>query len=55
MLCWGNVDAGAALIDRHPDTRFIIVNYEQGVEPFRQTDRLSASERARLMGPADPT
>ena len=24
MLCWGNVDAGAALIDRHPDTRFII-------------------------------
>ena len=24
MLCWGNVDAGAAIIDRHPDTRFII-------------------------------
>ena len=24
MLCWGNVDAGAALIDRHPDTRFIL-------------------------------
>src|SRR5437016_1760273 len=24
MLCWGNVDAGAAVIDRHPDTRFII-------------------------------
>src|SRR3989441_3715318 len=24
MLCWGNVDAGMALIDRHPDTRFII-------------------------------
>src|SRR4026209_2591701 len=24
MLCWGYVDAGAALIDRHPDTRFII-------------------------------
>src|SRR5260370_36813307 len=23
MLCWGNVDAGTALIDRHPDTRFI--------------------------------
>jgi L-fuconolactonase len=23
-LCWGNVDAGAALIDRHPDTHFII-------------------------------
>jgi hypothetical protein len=24
ILCWGNVDAGTALIDRHPDTRFII-------------------------------
>jgi len=24
MLCWGNLDAGAALIDHHPDTRFII-------------------------------
>ena len=22
ILCWGNVDAGTALIDRHPDTRF---------------------------------
>jgi L-fuconolactonase len=134
MLCWGNVDAGAQLIDRHPDTRFIIdhlaimqprtraalppqpwadlpkvldlarrrnavikvsgactlsrepypfpdiwdplarvfdawgferclwgtdwtrafavVNYEQAVEPFRQTNRLSTSERAMLMGGA---
>lgn len=133
MLCWGNVDAGVALIDRHPDTRFIIdhlallqprtppappdpwadlpkvldlasrpnavikvsgactlshagypyadiwdplarvfeawglerclwgtdwtrafavVNYEQAVEPFRLTDRLSDSERAMLMGGA---
>ena len=24
MLCWGNVDVGTAVIDRHPDTRFII-------------------------------
>ena len=24
ILCWGNVDAGMALIDRHPDTRFIL-------------------------------
>jgi predicted TIM-barrel fold metal-dependent hydrolase len=24
MLCWGNLDAGMALIDRNPDTRFII-------------------------------
>jgi len=133
MLCWGNVDAGATLIDRHPDARFIIdhlgimqprtppappqpwadlpkvldlakrpnavikvsgactlarepypfpdiwdplarvfdawgfdrclwgtdwtrafavVNYQQAVEPFRQTDRLSDSERAMLMGGA---
>jgi len=134
ILFWGNVDAGTALIDRHPDTRFIIdhlaimqprtpdtrpaqpwadlpkvldlakrknavikvsgactlsqkpypfpdiwdplarvfdawgierclwgtdwtrafavVNYEQAVEPFRLTDRLSESERAMLMGGA---
>ena len=134
MLCWGNVDVGTAVVDRHPDTRFIIdhlaimqprtpdtraaqpwadlpkvldlakrknavikvsgactlsqepypypdiwdplarvfdawgferclwgtvwtrafavVNYEQAVEPFRLTDRLSASERAMLMGGA---
>src|SRR6201995_609073 len=24
MLCWDNVDAGTALVDRHPNTRFII-------------------------------
>ncbi len=134
MLCWGNVDVGTALVDRHPDTRFIIdhlaimqprtpealaaqpwadlpkvlelakrknavikisgactlsqkpdpypdiwdplarifdawgfdrclwgtdwtrafavVNYEQAVEPFRMTERLSDSERAMLMGGA---
>jgi predicted TIM-barrel fold metal-dependent hydrolase len=133
FLCWGNLDAGAALIDRHPDTRFIldhlgiqqprtppappqpwidlpkvldlakrqnvvikvsgactlskepypfldiwdplarvfdawgfdrclwgtdwtrafaVVNYEQAVEPFLRTDRLSDSERAMLMGGA---
>jgi len=133
ILCWGNLDVGTALIDRHPDTRFSIdhlglmqprtppappqpwaelpkvldlarrpnavikvsgactlsrepypfpdiwdplarvfdawgferclwgtdwtrafavVNYEQAVEPFRQTKRLSDSERAMLMGGA---
>jgi len=134
ILFWGNVDAGTALIDRHPDTRFIIdhlailqprvppapaagpgptcrkcwdlakrknavikvsgactlsrepfpfpdiwdplarvfdawgfdrclwgtdwtrafavVNYEQAVEPFLRTDRLSDTERAMLMGGA---
>ena len=24
LLCWDNLDAGTALIDRHPDTRFIV-------------------------------
>ena len=136
LLCWGNLDAGIALVDRHPDTRFIIdhlgilqprtppapqepwkelpkvldlatrrnalikvsgactlsrepypfpdiwdplarifdawgierclwgtdwtrafavVNYEQAVEPFLQTERLSESERAMLMGGACAT
>lgn len=134
ILCWGNLEAGAKLFDRHPETRFIldhlgilqphepaaraaepwadlpkvlelakrpnlvikvsgactlsqkpypfpdiwdplarvfdawgferclwgtdwtrafaVVNYEQAVEPFRLTDRISASERAMLMGEA---
>ena len=133
MLCWGNLEAGRSLIDRHPDTRFIldhlgimqprvppapsqpwadlpqvldlarrsnvvikvsgactlsqkpypfpdiwdplarvfdawgferclwgtdwtrafaVVNYEQAVEPFRLTGRLSRSEREMLMGGA---
>jgi predicted TIM-barrel fold metal-dependent hydrolase len=133
ILCWANLDLGAALIDRHANTRFVldhlglfqpqtapappdawsalpkvlelakrpnvvikvsgactlsrepypfadiwdplarvfeawgferclwgtdwtraytVVNYEQAVEPFRQTDRLSDSERAMLMGGA---
>ena len=29
-----------------------VVNFEQAVEPFRLTNRLSASERAMLMGGA---
>ena len=133
LLCWDNLDAGIALIDRHPDARFIIdhlgilqprtppappkpwaelskvlelasrqnavikisgactlsnvgypfpdiwdplarvfdawgldrclwgtdwtrafavVDYEQAVEPFHLTDRLTESERATLMGGA---
>src|SRR5919109_2016228 len=38
MLCWGNVDAGAALIDRHPDTRFII-DHLAIMQPRRPADR----------------
>ena len=133
ILCWGNLDRGMAVIDRHPDTRFIVdhlglmqprtppappepwaelpkvlelakrknavikvsgactlskvpfpypdiwdplarifgawgferclwgtdwtrafavVNYEQAVEPFKTTNRLSETERAMLMGGA---
>ena len=133
ILCWGNLEGGTAVIDRHPDVRFIVdhlglmqpptppappqpwahlpqvlelarrpnvvikvsgactlsrepypfpdiwdplarvfdawgferclwgtdwtrafavVNYEQAVEPFRHTERLSESERAMLMGGA---
>jgi len=133
MLCWGNVDLGTALVDRYPETKFIIdhlgimqprvppapaepwidlpkildlakrqnavikisgactlsqkpypfpdiwdplaqifdawgferclwgtdwtrafavVNYQQAVEPFRLTDRITNSERAMLMGGA---
>ena len=133
ILCWGNLEAGTALFDRHPNTRFIIdhiglvqprvppappqpwaelpkildlarrpnlvikisgactlsqqpypfpdiwdplarifdawgfdrclwgtdwtrafavVNFEQAVTPFLETDRLSTTERAMLMGGA---
>ena len=133
LLCWGNLDAGTELIDRHPNARFVVdhlgllqpfdppappqpwaelpkvlalakranavikvsgactlshqpypfpdiwdplarvfdawgferclwgtdwtrafavVNYEQAVKPFLETDRLSAAERAMLMGGA---
>jgi hypothetical protein len=31
---------------------FAVVNYEQAVEPFLRTDRLSDTERAMLMGGA---
>ena len=24
ILCWGNVDAGTVVIDRHPETRFVV-------------------------------
>lgn len=133
ILCWDNLDAGTAVIDRHPDTRFVVdhlailqphsppapaepwadlpkvlelakrpnavikvsgactlsrepypfsdiwdplarvfdawgidrclwgtdwtrahavVNYEQAVKPFLETDRITADERTTLMGAA---
>jgi hypothetical protein len=43
-------------LSRSPTTdwtrAFAVVNYEQAVEPFLATDRLSATERAMLMGGA---
>ena len=39
ILCWGNLDAGTAMIDRHPDTRFII-------------DHLAYPAAAHAAGPA---
>ena len=133
MLCWSNLDAGMEIVDRHPETRFVLdhmgiqqphdppappdpwadlpkvlelakrdnvvikvsgactlshqpfpyadiwdplarvfdawgferclwgtdwtrafanLSYQEGIEPFRQTDSLSDSERAMLMGGA---
>jgi L-fuconolactonase len=34
------------------DTRIPVVSYEQAVEPFLKSDRLTDSERAVLMGGA---
>jgi L-fuconolactonase len=35
MLCWGNLQAGMALVDRHPDTRFVLdhMGVQQPHEP----------------------
>ena len=42
----------SALIREENTRAFAVVNYEQAVEPFLKTERLSASERAMLMGGA---
>ena len=47
LLCWGRLDQAAQLAARNPNTRLA---YEQRVEAFRITDRLSDSGRGRLMG-----
>ena len=41
VLCWGNLDSGTALIDRNPDTRFII-------------DHLGLLQPRQLPAPAQP-
>ncbi|MSQ63291.1 MAG: amidohydrolase [Betaproteobacteria bacterium] len=46
MLCWGNLEAGTALIDRHPDTRFILDHL--GIMQPRTPDALSPQPWADL-------
>jgi L-fuconolactonase len=46
ILCWGNVDAGTALIDRHPDARFII-DHLAILQPARHRPRPSRGPTCR--------
>lgn len=46
MLCWGNIDVGKAVIDRHPDTRFIIDHI--GILQPRTPEQLAAEPWADL-------
>ncbi len=46
MLCWGNIDVGTALVDRHPDTRFIIDHI--GIMQPRTPEQLAAEPWADL-------
>jgi hypothetical protein len=54
VLFWGNLDAGTALIDRHPDTRFISARARRGDEPdgdrgqhpWRRPSRIPRTPRA---------
>jgi hypothetical protein len=46
ILFWGNADAGTALIDRHPDTRFII-DHLGIMQPARRPRRRSPGPTCR--------
>ena len=46
VLFWGNLEAGAALIDRHPVTRFIIDH--MAIQQPRTRDGFAADPRADL-------
>jgi predicted TIM-barrel fold metal-dependent hydrolase len=46
MLCWGNLEAGTMLIDRHPDTRFILDHL--GIMQPRTREALSPQPWADL-------
>ena len=47
ILCWGNLDAGTALIDRHPDTRFIIDEDDEEAEAKEKKEKALAEHVAR--------
>ncbi len=51
MLCWGNVDAGAALIDRHPDARFIIDHLAIMLAPNATRSAAAVGRSAEGAGP----
>ena len=46
VLCWGNIDVGIKLVDRHPDTRFIIDHI--GIMQPRTPEQLAAEPWADL-------
>ena len=51
MLCWGNLDAGTALIDRHPDTRFIIDHLGHHAAPHAARPAAALGRPAEGAGP----
>jgi predicted TIM-barrel fold metal-dependent hydrolase len=43
FLCWGNIDMGTKVIDRHPDTRFVL-DHLGILQPRTSAARLAAAE-----------
>ena len=55
ILCWENLDATITLVDRHPDTRFVIDHLgilpaDVSIRQLRHLDRPAESARARQPG-----
>ena len=58
ILCWGNLELGAALMDRHPDTRFIVDHLgirQPSVPPARRQVRSKARCQSARTGPVIST
>ena len=51
MLFWGNVDAGTAVIDRHPDTRFIIDHLAHPAAEYTAGAAAAVGRPAESAGP----